>query len=291
MIRSMTGYGQAEKEGSRFHIRVEIKSLNGKFLDISFRIPRSLNDKELILRNSFGKKLIRGSVLFQITLEKKEGSNTSLQADTYLLKSYYEQLAEVAEELNADMSGLYRTILGFPDVMRSGEEALNDNDWEEIMECCEIAFQELDAYRLREGSELASALEEHNHAIMKALNEQVEQYDAERKALARERLRQAFSEYNSESQADANRFEQELIFYLEKLDITEEKKRLQAHCELFSATLNQPESGKKLGFISQEMGREINTMGSKAYHAPLQQLIIGMKEDLEKIKEQSLNIL
>jgi len=287
----MTGFGLSESQNKNYSVRVEIKSLNGKFLDLNVRLPRILNEREHLIRNEFGKQIIRGSVSLNIHLEKREDQVDPLRLNRDLAQKYYDELSSLATELNAETRGLFTSITSLPDVLRTEESPLNDDDWEMVLQTCKEAFEQLDAYRKSEGNELKELLAEHNKKIFQDLLPQVGPYEEHRREEMRKRLLQSLKESASNVNHDKNRFEQELIFYLEKYDISEEKNRLSTHCQLFNEELEKGSGGKKLGFIAQEIGREINTMGAKAYHAPLQKVVIEMKEELEKIKEQVLNVL
>jgi len=291
MIRSMTGFGQSESQSQSFTIRVEIKSLNGKFMDLNLRLPRILNEKEHQLRSKFGKLFVRGSVTMNIYLERSEENQDALRLNTTLAEKYFRELSGLATNLGADTKGLFTSITGFPDVLKAQEAQLGEEDWNAILDVCGNAYENFNNFRLSEGKEMGKILGSHNSQIHKVLLPKVDAYENKRREEVRTRLNQAFKENESAVNVDANRFEQELIYYLEKYDISEEKNRLAAHCEHFNDELQKGAGGKKLGFIAQEIGREVNTMGAKAYHAPLQKVVIDMKEELEKIKEQVLNVL
>jgi uncharacterized protein (TIGR00255 family) len=287
----MTGFGQAESIGAHYKIRVELKSLNGKFLELNLRTPKIMNEKDVFLRNHFGKKLIRGTIVFNVQLEPKGEGEEGMRLNKALATNYYKQIAALATSLGADHTSILNTVISLPEVLRVEEGQLENDDWIPILDCCEKAFLQMDNYRKEEGNELKGILAEHGRLIGRELLPQIEEFDAIRKEQVKERLMAATKELAGDISFDNNRFEQELIYYLEKLDISEEKNRLAAHCLMFEEELMGEASGKKLGFISQEMGREINTMGSKAYHAPMQKIVIQMKEELEKIKEQVLNVI
>lgn len=290
MIRSMTGYGAAEKNNGRLLIKVEFKSVNGKNLELNVRLPRELSDKELVLRNRYQSRLERGTVALNLTLEFSASKENPSSVNEQLLKQYYRQLENIANELGADKSDIFRCALLMPDVMQAEDKSLIAEDWNDILSVADLAFEQYDAYRLQEGKETAAALEFHARQIAESIA-YAEAFEPERISTLKSRLIRNLEDLLSASDYDKNRFEQELIYYLEKWDIQEEKHRLAAHCALFHETLGTESSGKKLGFISQEMGREINTLGSKANHAGMQQVVITMKEHLEKIKEQILNII
>ena len=290
MIRSMTGYGSAEKITKRYHIKVELKSLNGKFLELNLRCPKILGEKEAILRKYLTPKLIRGSVLCLLSVDRVDEVADGATLNNPLAKHYYEQIKSLSDELGTSDKDILRSILMMPDVMATNDVSLEESDWQDVLSAVDEAFDKFDTFRLHEGDELGKMLLNHNQIIMSQLAP-VETYEEERKDVVKSRLLAGLEDFSKDNKVDQNRFEQELIYYLEKLDIAEEKNRLKAHCELFDKEVRKGANGKKLGFISQEMGREINTLGSKAGFAPMQELVIVMKEELEKIKEQTLNVL
>ena len=290
MIRSMTGYGNAERITSKYHIKVELKSLNGKFLELNLRCPKALGEKEAQLRKHLTKKLIRGSVLCILTIERVDEAAEAAQVNTSLATNYFNQIKALADQLNANDKDILRTVMMMPDILKSEEGGIADDDWKEVMQVVDEAFSRFDQFRLTEGGELEALLTRHNQAILDQLPK-IEKHETDRKRLVKEKLQSGLDDFQKDNKVDSNRFEQEVIYYLEKLDIAEEKNRLLAHCQLFSKEIKKEANGKKLGFISQEMGREINTLGSKAAYAPMQELVIVMKEELEKIKEQALNVL
>jgi uncharacterized protein (TIGR00255 family) len=290
MIRSMTGYGSAEKITARYHIKVELKSLNGKFIELNLRSPKILGEKEPILRKHLTTKMIRGSVLCLLTIDALDDRADGPQLNTALAKHYYSQFKSLSDELGTNDKDILRSILMMPDVMASNDGKLDEEDWQDVLSVVNEAYDKFDVFRVSEGQELKTMLLNHNAIIQKQIP-QIEALESERKTLVKERLSTGLEEYGKDNKVDQNRFEQELIYYLEKLDIAEEKNRLRTHCDLFEKEITKGSNGKKLGFISQEMGREINTLGSKAGFAPIQELVIVMKEELEKIKEQTLNVL
>ena len=290
MIRSMTGYGNAEKITKKYHIKVEVKSLNGKFLELNLRCSKILGEKEALLRKYLTPKLIRGSVLCLLSVDRVDEVAEGAKLNTKLAKHYYGQIKSLSDDLGTDDKDILRSILMMPDVMATDDATLEDSDWKDVLETVDDAFSKFDTFRLQEGEALGTMLLNHNRIILEQL-EPIETHEIARKALVKERLSAGLEDFRKDNKVDQNRFEQELIYYLEKLDIAEEKNRLKAHCELFDKEVRKGTNGKKLGFISQEMGREINTLGSKAGYAPMQELVIVMKEELEKIKEQTLNVL
>lgn len=286
----MTGYGKAECELSSKKITVEIKSLNSKQLDISSRIPNIYKSKDIEIRKMISEKLVRGKVEFTLYYEQM-GEEANASINIPIVKNYFEQLKKVYSEFNFEMSEIaIQSIIRLPDAVKMEHEELNEEDWLKISEVVEQAIEQTDQFRIQEGLALEQDILSQIQLILN-LKELVTPFENERIELVRTRLSDALKELKNNLQNDQNRFEQELIFYLEKLDINEEKVRLENHCKYFLETLEEATPGKKLGFISQEIGREINTMGSKANHTEIQKLVIQMKDALEKIKEQSLNVL
>ncbi|HVS91929.1 MAG TPA: YicC/YloC family endoribonuclease [Mucilaginibacter sp.] len=291
MLKSMTGYGIAVSDSGNTKYTVEIKSLNSKFLELSLRIPKSFSEKEFQLRNECNKQIERGKVNLSINTEQAEGSVKAAGIDTALLKNYLQQLQSVSEELGEPADNLMQLALGLPDVVRYDEDTVSEEEWKIVDRTFQQALNSFQQFRVDEGNVLEQDIKFRIGVILKNL-ELVEVEEPRRIPLIRERLDQFLNEAVGRENVDQNRFEQELIYYIDKLDITEEKIRLKSHCEYFLETLkNADANGKKLGFISQEIGREINTLGSKANDANIQKLVVGMKEELEKIKEQLLNVL
>ncbi len=289
-MKSMTGYGSAERNTSKHRVKVEFKSLNGKFLEINLRVPKMMSDKEAIIRNHFGNKLVRGSVLIVFVMERTADAEDVVAINEELATAYYGRISNLAEKLDASDDDLLSIVLSMPDVLKADEKSMDDEEWGEVLSIAEEAMQKLDDFRLEEGAVLKDLLTGHNNVIKK-LNEEVSLHDLARREAMRNKILSSIKENFADESYDKNRFEQELIYYLEKLDISEERNRLESHCAMFEDELNGSASGKKLGFISQEMGREINTMGSKANFAEIQRLVVEMKEELEKIKEQVLNVV
>ncbi len=283
MIQSMTGYGKTVLHLPTKKITIEIKSLNSKNLDLGVRIPSYYKEKELEIRQTLAKELSRGKVEFSIYIENTAGE-TSNVINTGVVQTYIKQLNSI-ESVNNTLEIAMR----LPDVLQTAREELNLKEWKEIKKGIEEAIGKIQKYRLDEGEVLKQDFEK-RILIIADLKENIGTMAPERVHLVRERLRKSIDDLKVN--VDENRFEQELIFYLEKLDITEELVRLKNHLEYFSLELNSEKSnGKKLGFITQEIGREINTIGSKSNYAPMQKLVIQMKDELEKIKEQNLNVL
>jgi len=285
MIQSMTGFGKHIVQLPSKKITIELKSLNSKSLDINARLPQIYREKELELRKMIAGALERGKVDFNLYVEIT-GEETTSEVNQGVVKNYMDQLANI---VNGDDIKLLEMALRMPDTLKTDKDDIDEEEYKSIIEAMNEALSKIVEFRNEEGK----VLEEDFVARLNNLNdllEKVNTMDPERLGTVRERLEKAVADLKVE--LDANRFEQELIYYLEKYDITEEKVRLANHLKYFESTLNSDDSnGKKLGFISQEIGREINTIGSKANYAPMQQLVVQMKDELEKIKEQMLNVL
>ena len=291
MIKSMTGYGIAVSDSGSTKYTVEIKSLNSKFLDLSLRLPKIFSDKEFQLRNDCNKLIERGKVNLSINVEQQAGIVKAAGIDTDLLKNYYQQLKAVSADLGEPATNLMQLALGLPEVVKYDEETASEDEWKLVEKTFNQAIAAFQKFRADEGNVLEQDLKYRIDIILKNMT-LVEVEEPKRVPLIRERLNSFLQEATNREAIDQNRFEQELIYYIDKLDITEEKVRLKSHCDYFVETLkNDDANGKKLGFISQEIGREINTIGSKANDANIQKLVVGMKEELEKIKEQLLNVL
>lgn len=291
MIKSMTGYGIASFDSGSTKYTVEIKSLNSKFLELSLRIPKAFSEKEFQLRNECNKQIERGKVSLSINVEQADSSVKAAGIDEELLKNYYNQLKKVSNDLGEPASNLLQLALGLPEVVKYEEDTVSEEEWKIVDKTFQQALAAFQQFRSDEGNVLEQDVKYRIGIILKNL-ELVEVEEPKRIPLIKERLNQFLNEAVARESIDQNRFEQELIYYIDKLDITEEKIRLKSHCDYFIETLkNADANGKKLGFISQEIGREINTLGSKANDANIQKLVVGMKEELEKIKEQLLNVL
>ncbi|MCB2220323.1 MAG: YicC family protein [Bacteroidetes bacterium] len=291
MIKSMTGFGKSECVFNNRKLIIEIKSLNSKFLDINARIPNGYREREFDFRSLIAAKLQRGKIDFVITLEANgEGTGYAINRD--LVKKYYHELKGISGEINlGDTDNLLQVIMRLPDVMVPSREEISEAEWKALVEAIHNAMEKVDEFRVQEGASLKKDLVYRNEKIMELL-EQVPRFENDRLQNLRAKIKKDVYEVVDQEDVDKNRFEQELIYYLDRLDITEEKVRLKKHCKYFIDTLEEPDSqGKKLGFISQEMGREINTLGSKATDANIQKLVVQMKDELEKIKEQLYNIL
>ncbi|KAA5827605.1 YicC family protein [Algibacter amylolyticus] len=285
MIYSMTGYGKSVLQLQTKKITIELKSLNSKNLDLNARMPSIYREKELSIRKILADKLERGKVDFSIYVEAT-AEDTSTQINTPVVKQYMEQLKQVA---NGNDLELLKMAVRFPDALNTVREEIDENEWKTIEVEIHNAIDALNQHRLNEGKVLE---QDFNNRVVSIGNilEQIIAMDPERVEGVRERLLKGVQELKEKY--DENRFEQELVYYIEKFDITEEKVRLKNHLNYFTESINTKDSnGKKLGFISQEMGREINTIGSKSNYAPMQQLVVQMKDELEKIKEQLLNVL
>ena len=291
MIKSMTGFGLASTDHENIKFAVEIKSLNSKFLELNLKLPRAFSEKELLLRNVCSKEIERGKVSVSINIDRGEESLKGATINAALLSKYYKQLEAINVDLGANSSNLLQAVLSFPEVISYQEEEINEGDWDILYSTFNKALDSFNQFRLTEGNVLKTDLELRIKNILQFFA-QVEELEPLRIPQIRARLNQFLEENVGKINVDQNRLEQELIYYIDKLDITEEKTRLKSHCDYFTQTLKSKDAnGKKLGFISQEIGREINTMGAKANDAQIQQLVVGMKEELEKIKEQLLNVL
>lgn len=289
MIKSMTGFGKAVKEFQDKTVNVEIRSLNSKGMDLSIRLSNAYREYELELRNEISKKLERGKVDVSIFVESKN-IETPVEVNTELAREYYKKLKSLSVELNENNSDLLSQILKMPDVLKSERKEANENEWKEIKSVVDAAIISLDKFRSDEGKSIEVDFNDRLNAITNHLT-QIIQLDKSRIESIKERIKNNLSEVIGLENIDKNRFEQELIYYVEKLDINEEKVRLRTHCDYFLKTMNENSSGRKLNFITQEIGREINTIGSKANDAEIQKLVVLMKDELEKIKEQSNNVL
>jgi uncharacterized protein (TIGR00255 family) len=286
MIQSMTGFGKASLQLPTKKITVEIKSLNSKGLDLNTRMPSVYREMELGLRNQLSQRLERGKIDFSLYIEVT-GEETSSKINVSIVKGYINQMKAVIP--NADETELMKMAVRMPDALKTERDEIDENEWKEIQKVIDEAVENIAQFRKDEGVSLEKEFLHRIANIMTLMNEAVA-YDAERVETVKTRLRLALDEL--QATVDENRFEQELIFYLEKYDITEEKVRLENHLSYFIETIAGTEAnGRKLGFITQEMGREINTMGSKSNHSEMQKLVVMMKDELEKIKEQVLNVL
>lgn len=288
----MTGFGKATVEYNQKKVVIEVKSLNSKQLDINLRMPNLYREKEMDIRNLAKTYLERGKVDVSIYFDNSETDKT-VALNRPVIEQYFRQMTEIAGTLGIDTDNneLLQTIMRFPDTLKQQTEELNEEEWLALKSGIEKALKVLDTFRIQEGEVLIRDIL-HRIDLIKSFAAEVPQYEGRRIESVRQRLMEKMKEWEEIRNVDQNRMEQEIIYYLEKLDITEEKVRLNNHCKYFIETAEKEEApGRKLGFISQEIGREINTMGSKANDHDIQKLVVRMKDELEKIKEQSLNIL
>lgn len=289
MIHSMTGFGKAEGFISNKKITIQIKSLNSKQSDIIIKLPNGFKEKELDYRKQLINALGRGKIEMTLNYEN-QGDTCGYKINEQVFAAYYKQLKALSEKLAEPKTDFISSITRFPEVIMGEEESLHEEDWIKIEEILEAAIAELIQFRKAEGASLQADLKQHIETILHLLSA-VLAHEDERIVTVKNRLLKNMEDIGQSSKIDQDRFEQELIYYLEKYDISEEKIRLQTHCNYFMECMNEAtEQGKKLGFISQEIGREINTLGSKANHAAMQKLVVEMKDELEKIKEQVLNV-
>lgn len=291
MIRSMTGFGKTEFEVGSKKITLEIKSLNSKQLDISTRVPAIYREKDLEIRRMISETLVRGKIDFALYLDNL-GTESSSKINPAIISDYYRQLSEVYQNLGLEVNeSIMQTIMRLPDTVKTSYEELDEAEWLIVRENLAKTLENLNAFRDQEGLALRADIETNIQNILDLLA-QVDPHENQRMDNVKTRILDSLEALQLNGNVDKNRFEQELIYYLEKLDINEEKVRLANHCSYFTETMNENEpSGRKLGFIAQEIGREINTLGSKANESNLQRIVVQMKDNLEKIKEQTLNVL
>mgnify|MGYP000020499410 FL=1 len=301
MIQSMTGYGKAELNLENANFTIEVKSLNSKQIDATVKMSSVYRDKEIGLRKLLSEKLQRGKIELSIWREKSE-SSSNYKINTEVIKDYHNQILQLKKDLGlkwnmwtftpfkAESTDIIPTLLKMPEALVKGEEKSNENEWEEIQKAINTAIANVLQFRIDEGIKLEEDISK-RISIISDLLKQIEPLAKERIVKVKQSLNEKLAEIDSKN-IDENRFEQELIYYLEKQDITEEQVRLDAHLNYFTETMNgESPNGKKLGFIVQEIGREINTIGSKSSDAQMQKIVVQMKDELEKIKEQLLNIL
>ncbi|MDH6307135.1 uncharacterized protein (TIGR00255 family) [Dysgonomonas sp. PFB1-18] len=290
MIQSMTGFGKASTELERRKVTVEVKSLNSKQLDLSVRLPNLYKEHEMEIRNRLSRQLERGKVDFLVYVENI-GNETPTQINQSIVEGYYNQIKESARKLGIDTpADWYQVILRMPDVLKYESQEVDESEWNAVSQVIDEAVKQLLAFRKQEGEMLENLFKEKVANISSLLTD-IEPFEAERVEKIKVRITEALHKIE-DFDYDKNRFEQEMIYYIEKLDINEEKSRLTNHLSYFLETMQSGTGqGKKLGFIAQEMGREINTMGSKSNHADMQQIVVRMKDELEQIKEQVLNVL
>ena len=291
MIKSMTGYGKAETIIETGKITVEVRSLNGKTADISIKTSMLPKDKEIAVRQKIAAELTRGNIDFFVSFEPN-AADSAKKINMDLAMEYYSQICALGKNIGAEgnPSDLIATLLRMPEVMDSKkQDVITDENWPVVEKCIDEALANINAFRAQEGEVLYKDITSNVQKILE-YSAQVETYEKERVEAIREKILSRFAEIKAEP--DQSRLEQEMIYYLEKLDINEERVRLRQHCKYFLDTIAQEANpGKKLGFIAQEIGREINTTGSKANHTEIQKIVVKMKDELEKIKEQSLNVL
>lgn len=291
MLYSMTGYGRAEQTINEKVFLVEVRSLNGKQYDIRLQLPALLKPFEFEVRNALNEGLVRGSIECTITI-KQNGGAKPVVINTELLKAYYSQVVELASELNVEADNILSTLLKLPDVITPSTEMLNDDEWAAFKALLLQAIAQLNLHRKKEGESMEADLLERINSIETQQNT-IAQLEPRRREKIKDGLKRVLEENVGKENYDPNRLEQELIYYIEKIDISEERVRLANHCNYFRSILAEKEivKGKKLSFILQEIGREINTTGSKAYDAEVQKAVVLMKDELEKAKEQILNVL
>lgn len=285
----MTGFGKATKEFETKTINVEIRSLNSKGMDLSIRISNAYREYELELRNDIARRLERGKVDLSVFVESKS-QETPIEVNTELAKAYHKKLKSLSLELGEPSNDLLSQVLKMPDVLKSERKEADENEWKEIKSVIELAIESLNKFRMDEGQSIETDFNIRLGIISNSLDK-IKRLDANRIQTIKDRIRNNITEVIGTEKMDNNRFEQELIYYVEKLDINEEKVRLKTHCDYFLKTMSEPSGGRKLNFITQEIGREINTIGSKANDAEIQKLVVLMKDELEKIKEQTNNVL
>lgn len=291
MLYSMTGFGRAEAQINKRQVVVEMKSLNGKQFDVVTKLPPILRSYELDIRNMLNKKLMRGTIDLTITI-KQEGASKPMTVNTDLAVYYYNSMKQVAQQLSLPEDSVLSTLMRMPEVVAMEQDMLPEEEWEQLKNIISKAADDLMAHRKNEGEALHKDLHARITNIEDLL-EQIKPLEAARKEKVRERINNSLNEMLSSDKVDQNRFEQEIIYYLERMDFSEEKTRLKQHCVYFHETVEKEGimKGKVLGFVLQEVGREINTLGAKANDAGIQQIVINMKDELEKAKEQILNIL
>lgn len=286
----MTGFGKAQGVVGKMTVNIDVRALNSKQLDLNLRLPIQFREKEAEIRQEASKILERGKVDLMVSIlsdQHEIGSRINME----MARQYYRSIKLLSDELNEQPSDILNMVMRIPEVYAQSEQRLQDEEWKQLKALLDNALKKADVFREHEGMALRDDLVSRAKKIAAFIPE-LQQYEDERVALVRQRLKQKMNEWLESDKIDENRLEQELIYYIEKFDISEEKTRLIQHCNYFRETIISPENtGKKLGFIAQEMGREINTIGSKANHASLQKMVVLMKDELEKIKEQLNNIV
>ncbi|MEI3155138.1 MAG: YicC/YloC family endoribonuclease [Odoribacter sp.] len=292
MVKSMTGFGKTTVESGNKKIVIEIKSLNSKQLDLNLRMPNLYKEKEMEIRSMVKEQLDRGKVDMNIYFDSSE-SDKDVSINQSVVMQYFNQMMEISKQLGLEPEGneLLQTVMRFPDTLQVKSEELSEQEWLQLKTGIEKALEEINNFRKQEGKALIKDISCRIELIQQ-LAAQVPQFEVKRVEVIRQKLQEKINEWTDVKNIDQNRLEQEIIYYLEKLDITEEKVRLANHCKYFLETVEKEDApGRKIGFIAQEIGREINTMGSKANDHDIQKLVVRMKDELEKIKEQSLNVL
>ncbi len=291
MLKSMTAYGISEGETEDKRIRVEIRALNSKQLDINIKVPPLYRQKEAGIRDMISAAMIRGKIEVFINYDLKDPARANT-LNRKAIEHYFFQIREIGRGLGIEPTEqLIGTILNFPDILVPAQEKPESTEWSELKNLIQKAIEKADAFRMQEGKAMTGDIRGHIRNILKHLKK-IDPYEQERIPAIRKRIRENMNRLQPDESIDQGRFEQEIVFYLEKLDINEEQVRLKNHCDYFLETLaSDPPAGKKLGFISQEMAREINTIGSKAYHSEIQKIVVEMKNHLEKVREQLFNVL
>jgi uncharacterized protein (TIGR00255 family) len=291
MIQSMTGFGRATCDLAEKVVAIEIKTLNSKQLDLNLRIPTQYREKEMDLRNELVNRLKRGKVDVNVNVEYKEGRQ-AIQINAVNIMNYYRQLKALSDQMGiSSTDSLLQAIIRLPDAVIAEKEIPDAEEWDKFQYAFTFAIGELEQFRNQEGKALAFDIMNRINLIETLLT-QVEPFEKERENTIRTKLNSSLLDFIPQESLDKNRFEQELIYYLEKFDISEEKTRLKHHCQYFVEVMKEPDQvGRKLGFVAQEIGREINTIGSKANHSGIQKIVVMMKDELEKVKEQLMNIL
>lgn len=291
MLLSMTGFGRSKSSWQNKTIIVEIRSLNSKFFDLRSKTPQNYRNKEADIRKILTEKFERGKIDLVLEIQSESDEPQNL-INKMLFEKYYRELLQLKNDLGVGEVDIFQSILRLPNVVATGEEAFSEEEWEKVLLTIHDCIGELNAYREKEGQSIEADMKFRIEHIQDSLSK-VSVFESDRIQRVKDRLRENLALYEGREKVDENRFEQEIIYFLEKMDITEEKLRLSQNCFYFLEELATTEKskGRKLGFISQEIGREINTLGAKANHADIQKLVISMKDELEKIKEQVANVL
>lgn len=291
MTYSMTGFGRASSQYGDKTYTAEIKTLNGKNSDVRLKVPAGFREYEIKLRQHILEKIVRGKSEFNLSVMSDEGDIENT-LNIPLFKKYYRDLKQVSDELNIDNADFVQSILRIPNIIKTSEFEISEDEWKFILTVCDAAVENLNDFRLTEGKMLYNDLVKRISNINTMLG-QLPQHEAKRTEQQRERMQKGLKDFMSEQNVDHNRFEQEIVYYIEKMDIHEEKVRLEQHCKYFLEQINteEPAKGKKLGFLAQEIGREINTIGSKAQYSEIQKIVVEMKNELDQIREQLANLL